>query len=307
MVSNTIIPSRACAVPPPSQALIDNHILLQADGDDGFDLEDVEEEIDTVENALAGIAKKQLKKRASPFIISTYFHVVSTKSNSNMVTRDMISNQYGELQSAYANSSISFNLVNTSYTVNDTWATDQNDMDMKNALRKGTYASLNIYFQTNLSSSPGTSSASQLLGYCTLPTNVTYTPCNGCAPREFPTYAYANDGCNIHAASMPGGSLTGYNLGKTAVHEVGHWFGLLHTFQDNTCSTSDAGDYISDTPQESVSTDGCPATKDSCPGSPGLDPIHNFMDYSTDYCYTSFTGNQTARMQSMFKTMRQGL
>ena len=76
--------------------------------------------------------------------------------------------------------------------------------------------------------------------------------------------------------------MTGYNLGKTSVHEVGHWFGLLHTFQDNTCDAGDVGDYIDDTPQESVSTDGCPVGKDSCPSSPGNDPVHNFMDYSTD-------------------------
>ena len=77
----------------------------------------------------------------------------------------------------------------------------------------------------------------------------------------------------------------GYNLGKTAVHEVGHWLGLLHTFQDNTCEAGDPGDWITDTPQESVSTDGCPVGKASCPnvdvGGVG-DPVHNFMDYSTD-------------------------
>lgn len=44
---------------------------------------------------------------------------------------------------------------------------------------------------------------------------------------------YATDGCNVLAGSMPKAPLPvkGYNLGKTAVHEVGHWFGLLHTFQ----------------------------------------------------------------------------
>ena len=55
----------------------------------------------------------------------------------------------------------------------------------------------------------------------------------------------------------------------------------LHT-QDNTCATGDPGDYCDDTPQESQSTTGCPMGKDSCPGSPGLDPINNYMDYSTD-------------------------
>ena len=44
---------------------------------------------------------------------------------------------------------------------------------------------------------------------------------------------YATDGCNVLAGSMPKAPFPvyGYNLGKTAVHEVGHWFGLLHTFQ----------------------------------------------------------------------------
>ena len=52
--------------------------------------------------------------------------------------------------------------------------------------------------------------------------------------------------------------------------------------QDNTCATDDPGDYCDDTPQESQSTTGCPAGKDSCPSSPGLDPINNYMDYSSD-------------------------
>lgn len=73
-----------------------------------------------------------------------------------------------------------------------------------------------------------------------------------------------------------------YDQGKTAVHEVGHWFGLLHTFQDTTCASSDGGDYIDDTPQEATSTSGCPVGKDSCPASPGVDPVNNYMDYSSD-------------------------
>lgn len=76
--------------------------------------------------------------------------------------------------------------------------------------------------------------------------------------------------------------MAGYNLGGTAVHEVGHWFGLLHTFEGLSCLPGDPGDYIDDTPQEGTETAGCPAKKDSCPQIGGGDPVWNFMDYSSD-------------------------
>lgn len=68
------------------------------------------------------------------------------------------------------------------------------------------------------------------------------------------------------------------------MHEVGHWMGLLHTFQDETCARGDPGDWVDDTRQESVSTSGCPVGKVTCRDAVGRggDPIHNFMDYSSD-------------------------
>ena len=131
------------------------------------------------------------------------------------------------LNMAYAPANISFhyNKTGSSYTIRDDWATDANSTEMKQSLRRGTYQSLNIYFQSNLSSSPG----STLFGYCSLPTVITY----GDPPTEYPTIDYATDGCNVLTGSMPTvpHPIYGYNEGKTAVHEVGHWFGLLHTFQ----------------------------------------------------------------------------
>ncbi|TKA59673.1 hypothetical protein B0A49_12104 [Cryomyces minteri] len=160
---------------------------------------------------------------------------------------------------------------------------------MKKALRQGTYAALNIYFQTDL--------YGNILGQCTLPANVGSNP----SPS-----VYVSDGCNVLAATMPGGNIAGYNLGKTAVHEAGHWLGLLHTFEGYSCSGN--GDFIADTPQESTSTDGCPAkpAKDSCASVAGVDPIHNYMDYSTDACYTNFTPGQGQRMQTMWSMYRSG-
>lgn len=184
---------------------------------------------------------------------------------------------------------------------------------MKTALRKGSYKTLNVYFQTDLQASPGQSGrvhadsraagiASELsasvLGFCTLPD----PGVNASSPRS----AYIKDGCNVLANTMPGGTLDLYNRGGTAIHEIGHWNGLLHTFQGESCDSSNPGDYINDTPQQSSPTDGCPAHRDSCPGLPGADLVHDFMDYSSDVCYESFTPGQIQRMRSMWGSMREG-
>lgn len=42
---------------------------------------------------------------------------------------------------------------------------------------------------------------------------------------------------------------------------------------------------IDDTPATMVATVGCPVAQDSCPGLPGLDPVHNYMDYASHDWY----------------------
>ncbi|KAF1814471.1 hypothetical protein P152DRAFT_472231 [Eremomyces bilateralis CBS 781.70] len=105
---------------------------------------------------------------------------------------------------------------------------------------------------------------------------------------------------------MPGGGELSYAQGMAAVHETSHWMGLLHTFEGDSC-TSD-GDFIADTPQQSVSTDQYPRSpaKDTYPDQPRLDPIYNYMDYSTDECYEGFMPMQHQRMMEMWAMHRAG-
>lgn len=231
-------------------------------------------------------------RQAVPISVPTYFHIVTTAASQGQITQLMANDQIAAMNTAYAPYNIQFALENVSFTVNDAWAVGagSDDTAMKTALRQGTYSALNIYFQTNLTG--------DILGICTLPSSI------GNAPVDPSTYVA--DGCNIQANTMPKGTIEGYNQGMTAVHETGHWMGLLHTFEGYSCDGD--GDYIADTPQQSTSTDGCPVSppKDSCSQVAGLDPIHNYMDYSNDACYTSFTPLQQDRMQTMWNMFRAG-
>ncbi len=116
------------------------------------------------------------------------------------------------------------------------------------------------------------------------------------------TYAYFGRGGTAQAP---------FDLGRTATHEIGHWLGLYHTFQDgcagmtsSTCSS--AGDWICDTPPQGQSTSGCPSTPpNTCSESPDqVDMYQNYMDYSDDACLVMFTADQKTRVYSMLNQYR---
>ncbi|RAL05020.1 zinc metalloprotease [Aspergillus ibericus CBS 121593] len=259
-------------------------------------------------------SKESNREAVTSIEIETWFHIVSSKAAANTVSDEMITSQLSYLQEAYQSATITYRLKGVTRHVNDSWARNDDELGMKNALRMGNYSTLNVYFQTDLqASSDGGSRASpedadsrtdvsdqssNVLGFCTLPD----PSVNASSPRS----SYIKDGCNVLAKTMPGGSLAQYNQGGTAVHEIGHWNGLLHTFEGESCSPDNEGDYIDDTPEQSEPTSGCPTEKDSCPDLPGLDAIHNFMDYSSDDCYENFTPDQAQRMRSMWAAMREG-
>jgi hypothetical protein len=222
--------------------------------------------------------------------VPVYFHVV-TDGAIGSLTDAQIAAQMEVLNVTFAGgeggarTGFSFRLAGVTRTDNSDWfyagPGGTNEHTMKRTLRQGGNNALNLYSTT----------AGVYLGWAYLPDIVTK-----------PGQAYL-DGIVVDWESMPGTSTTyagRFDQGETATHEAGHWLDLLHTF-DGGCSAK--GDFVEDTPAEKTPTSGCPAGKDTC-RAPGLDPIHNYMDYSYDSCYTEFTAGQTQRMRDAWLLYR---
>ena len=217
--------------------------------------------------------------------INVYFHVINKGSGlaNGDIPDSQITDQMNELNAAYAPTGWQFALVQTTRTTNANWYRmqmgSQAEKNAKRTLHQGTADDLNIY-TANLGGG--------LLGWATFPWQYTGKP--------------KMDGVVILFSSVPGGSTPNYNEGDTATHEVGHWMGLYHTFQGGCANP---GDMVSDTPGEASSAFACPEGRDTC-SSPGLDPIHNFMDYTYDSCMFEFTPGQDTRMDQQFTQYRFG-
>ncbi|KAH9077473.1 Metalloprotease [Lactarius deliciosus] len=227
----------------------------------------------------------EMEKGIGSVTVPVHFHVISedgTPQGGNL-TVGTITDQMNVLNDGFAHTGLSFKLVDVTRTVNADWFNNvgpytTQQTAMKKSLRKGCAAELNLY-------SVGFTS-SQLLGYTTFPFSYSKNP--------------KDDGVVFLYSSVPGGTAEPFNEGKTVTHEVGHWVGLYHTFQGG-CEGS--GDFVRDTPAEAGPAFGCPIGSDTCSSS-GVDPIHNYMDYSDDSCMNQFTHGQIRRLTSQFVIYR---
>ena len=235
-------------------------------------------------------SRTDLSALAAGGTIPVVFHVVTGTGGAGNVTDATITQQIAELNEGFAgaeapgvaaNTGFKFVLQATRRHTNNTWFTgvdtESTERAMKTATREGGASTLNVW-TTNTS----------YLGFATFPSWYSGDP--------------KMDGVVITHTSVPEGSATNFNQGKTLTHEVGHWMGLWHTFQGGCTKTNDE---VADTPAQKSSTSGCPEGRDSCRLT-GLDPIHNYMDYSYDDCYNQFTPGQDARMQSAWSAYRSG-
>ncbi|SEF90490.1 Pregnancy-associated plasma protein-A [Thermomonospora echinospora] len=214
------------------------------------------------------------------------FHVL-TDGRRGRMSREAVRRQIAVLNAAYsgrgrgsADTGVRFRLVSYDVTVNAAWfrRPHRYERPMKSALRRGGAETLNLY-------SAGV--GARIIGLSTYPHNYRARP--------------IEDGVVVDYRSFPGGVYRNYSRGYTAVHEVGHWLGLFHTFE-NGCNSP--GDGVDDTPYQAVPTDGCPESKDTCPEEPGADPVHNFMDYTWDTCMHQFTPGQGRRIRASWLVFR---
>ncbi len=94
-----------------------------------------------------------------------------------------------------------------------------------------------------------------------------------------------------------------YGLGRTLVHEVGHYFGLKHVWSNDPFCEEDDG--VEDTPKQKYEHSGCPNyPQPSCTES---DMFMNFMDYVDDPCMLMFTAGQKERIWANIDIFRSSL
>jgi hypothetical protein len=221
--------------------------------------------------------------------VPVWFHVITPDGVTGNVSDAKIEEQITVLNLGFggfyggAKSGFTFKLAGITRTTNADWyaakAGTNPERDMKRTLHRGGWETLNVY----------SSLAGGYLGYAYLP--------------GLPESRQYIDGIVLRWQSMPKVSTAfegRYDLGYTLIHEAGHWVNLEHTFFGG-CNAK--GDFVDDTPAMLVPSRGCPEGKDTC-SDPGLDPIHNYMDYSDDPCYTEFTAGQVQRAQDSWLYFR---
>ncbi len=222
---------------------------------------------------------------ASGLTIPVAFHVMHN-GQEGLLTQEDIDAQLNVMNQAYRSMGVQFLLVQVDYTDDPEWfkmEKETSEVEAKAALNLDPHYYLNLYSAVL---------EENKLGYAKFPWDLESAP--------------AVDGVVVTYSSLPGGDFEDYNEGDTAVHETGHWLGLYHTFEAPRFCYGN-GDYVDDTPAQRTSTSGCPDSRNSCPLRPGKDPIHNYMDYSSDPCLTEFTPGQAERIQANILAYRPGL
>ncbi len=223
---------------------------------------------------------------SSTYVIPVWFHVIYQSDGTGSVSDERIAAQIKVLNEDYGahadtlgaegvNTHIQFELAGITRTLNNDWFYEDpvgvDELNFKTALHKDLDKYLNVY--TNVP-------ADGNLGYSYYPQDYAGQVLDGIVLLH-ETVGGRNNG------------FSDYDQGRTLVHEMGHYLGLLHTFENGSFCANGyiSGDLIWDTASEQQAHYECRQTY-SC-GS--ADPIYNYMNYTDDSCVKGFTREQANR------------
>ncbi|MFD0688387.1 zinc metalloprotease [Actinomadura fibrosa] len=262
--------------------------VRRASGDtDDLGPDEVTAMLDDLRRRSGASMDESARRKRERIIVPVRFHVLTGEhaGRAGRVSRRAVRRQIAILNAAYrgrlggADTGVGFRLAGYDVTDRTAWFRHPRryDRQIKARLRRGGPGTLNVFTATM---------DHDVLGFSTFPHTSRKRP--------------RTDGVVIDYRTLPGGALAHFQRGYTAVHEIGHWFGLLHTFE-NGCE--DPGDGVDDTPYEAGPAQGCPRVRDSCPR-PGTDSVHNFMNYGWDTCMREFTPGQGRLIRAAWTAYR---
>ncbi|MFD2587867.1 M43 family zinc metalloprotease [Croceitalea marina] len=252
------------------------------------------------------------------YFVPIEFHIINSNKNTWTPTENNLKEQISILNDFFSSINIVFTLSTISRDTNSKWAKsfrtskgntvfDTIYKNMVNTIEWENPSALHVYINEN----------TQVLGQATL-------------PFESDVYLTKFDHVLITKNSLNNrvDPDSGYQMmGKTLVHEVGHFFGLLHTFHSNStmidCDNTNyngcnsPGDYVVDTPpQRYCHFQGCGkcinnmgndcekdidcVTCDTCTYDDKTDDTTNLMGYNPDSCINHFSPGQYTRMRKFF-------
>jgi len=157
-----------------------------------------------------------------------------------------------------------------------------------------------------------------LFGYAYPPDGLSNWPAGSAAPSpelEGVVLDYRAVGRNNPVPFDDGMGGTFFVNGRTATHELGHYFGMRHIWGDgggiwggDSCGEDDG---ILDTPNQGAqSSNNCDTTLNTCTDTVGTDMpdlIENHMDYSEESCKNMWTQMQANFMRNVLENERAGL